>query len=197
MCSFSIIVVSAAVTKFECWPFTSIEDAPFRWFVGLDQTGTRIGNALWRGTPLKPLIERARIQPKRRLVFTDGSSPHIQRAAQILVDEGICTPILLGDPKYIHAEARHSHIKLDGMELEPVINGTHAARLADALWKLRGRKGMTFDRWDDLERFYEHISRFDPEMLVQEYIPGTDEDLAIFGSYLGRGGGRLGRFVPP
>ncbi len=92
---------------------------------------------------MQPLIERARTQPKRRLVFTDGSSPHIQRAAQILVDEGICTPVLLGDPKFIHAEAKHSHIKLDGMELEPVINGTHAAHLAESLWRLRCRKGMT------------------------------------------------------
>jgi malate dehydrogenase (oxaloacetate-decarboxylating)(NADP+) len=92
---------------------------------------------------MQPLIERARTQPKRRLVLTDGSSPHIQRAAQILVDEGICTPVLLGDPKFIQAEAKRSHIKLDGMELEPVINGRHTTHLAEALWKLRCRKGMT------------------------------------------------------
>lgn len=30
-------------------PLTAIEGAPFRWFVGLDEPGTRIGNALWRG----------------------------------------------------------------------------------------------------------------------------------------------------
>jgi predicted ATP-grasp superfamily ATP-dependent carboligase len=53
---------------------------------------------------------------------------------------------------------------------------------------LRGRKVVIFDRWDELEQFYEHIARFDPEMLVQEYIPGTDEDLAIFGSYVAPGG---------
>jgi malate dehydrogenase (oxaloacetate-decarboxylating)(NADP+) len=93
---------------------------------------------------MQPLIERARsTRPKRRLVFTDGSSPLIQRAAQILVDEGICTPILLGDPVHVRREAERSHIKLDGMEFEPVINGVHAQELARSLWQLRARKGMT------------------------------------------------------
>ncbi len=93
---------------------------------------------------MQPLIERARTtQPKRRLVFTDGSNAHIQRAAQILVDEGVCIPVLLGDPERIRSSADKSHIKLDGMELQPVINGVHAQDLAQALFQLRARKGMT------------------------------------------------------
>ncbi|GAA0286803.1 DUF6352 family protein [Rhodovulum strictum] len=36
---------------------TSIEGVDFRWFIGLDEVGTRIGNALWRGeTPETPPI---------------------------------------------------------------------------------------------------------------------------------------------
>jgi malate dehydrogenase (oxaloacetate-decarboxylating)(NADP+) len=93
---------------------------------------------------MQPLIERARAsQPKRRLVFTDGAVPAIQRAAQILLDEGVCTPVLLGDPERIRAQAEKSHITLDGMELEAVINGAHASELAQSLWQLRARKGMT------------------------------------------------------
>ncbi len=93
---------------------------------------------------MQPLIERARTtSPKRRLVFTDGSSPQIQRAAQILVDEGVCTPVLLGEPERIRAQAHKTHIKLDGMEFEAVINGQHAQELAQSLWQLRARKGMT------------------------------------------------------
>jgi malate dehydrogenase (oxaloacetate-decarboxylating)(NADP+) len=93
---------------------------------------------------MQPLIERARTtQPKRRLVFTDGSISHIQRAAQICVDEGICTPVLLGDPAQVKAAAEKNHISLDGMEFEPVSNGVHAKDLAQALWELRARKGMT------------------------------------------------------
>jgi malate dehydrogenase (oxaloacetate-decarboxylating)(NADP+) len=93
---------------------------------------------------MQPLVERARqTRPKRRLVFTDGSNPHIQRAAQILVDEDICTPILLGDLDRIQAQAERSHITLDGMEFEKVIHGPHSQELAHSLWQLRARKGMT------------------------------------------------------
>jgi hypothetical protein len=35
-------------------PLERIEDADWRWFVGLDPEGTRIGNALWRGERLPP-----------------------------------------------------------------------------------------------------------------------------------------------
>jgi malate dehydrogenase (oxaloacetate-decarboxylating)(NADP+) len=93
---------------------------------------------------MQPLIERARTRsPKRRIVFADGSNAQVQRAAQILVDEGVCTPVLLGEPGRIQANAESSHIKLDGMELEPVINGNHTQELARSLWQLRARKGMT------------------------------------------------------
>jgi malate dehydrogenase (oxaloacetate-decarboxylating)(NADP+) len=93
---------------------------------------------------MQPLIERARThEPKRRLVFTDGSNAQVQRAAQILVDEGVCTPVLLGDVDRIRANAESSHIKLDGMEIEPVINGLHMQDLARSLWQMRARKGMT------------------------------------------------------
>jgi hypothetical protein len=33
-------------------PLDQLEDPDWRWFVGLDQEGTRIGNALWRGDTL-------------------------------------------------------------------------------------------------------------------------------------------------
>jgi hypothetical protein len=44
-------------------PLTSVGDAPFHWFVGLDQVGTRIGNALWRGEPpLETMIGLFRLE---------------------------------------------------------------------------------------------------------------------------------------
>jgi D-aspartate ligase len=48
------------------------------------------------------------------------------------------------------------------------------------------RKVVVFDRWDDLRRFYEIIAPIDPEILIQEYIPGGDRNLEIFGSYVSR-----------
>jgi malate dehydrogenase (oxaloacetate-decarboxylating)(NADP+) len=41
------------------------------------------------------VIDRAKHQPKR-IVFAEGSHPKIVRAAKILLEEGICQPVLLG-----------------------------------------------------------------------------------------------------
>lgn len=51
-------------------PVASIEDRDWRWFVGLDSEGTRIGNALWNGdTPGADAAER--IVALMRMTFED------------------------------------------------------------------------------------------------------------------------------
>lgn len=53
-------------------PVASIEDRDWRWFVGLDSEGTRIGNALWNGdTPSADAAER--IVALMRMTFEDSS----------------------------------------------------------------------------------------------------------------------------
>lgn len=51
-------------------PVERIEDADWRWFVGLDAEATAIGNRLWRGEEPDP-TERARICGLFRLEFAD------------------------------------------------------------------------------------------------------------------------------
>lgn len=52
-------------------PVASIEDRDWRWFVGLDSEGTRIGNALWNGeTPGADAAER--IVALMRMTFDDS-----------------------------------------------------------------------------------------------------------------------------
>ncbi|HTM43704.1 MAG TPA: NADP-dependent malic enzyme [Polyangiaceae bacterium] len=91
-----------------------------------------------------PLIQNCKAGSKRqRIVFPDGYSPQILRAARILVDEGICTPILLGSPKRIAEHAKEARVSTKGMEMEEVIGSPRAPDLAEALWQRRQRKGMT------------------------------------------------------
>ena len=49
------------------------------------------------GMLMKPVFERARGRPKR-LVFAEGEEERVLRAAQVLMDEGVCKPILIGRP---------------------------------------------------------------------------------------------------
>jgi hypothetical protein len=51
-------------------PLARMEDRDWRWFVGLDQEGTRIGNALWRGESLRA-EDMDRIVAILRLTFED------------------------------------------------------------------------------------------------------------------------------
>ena len=93
---------------------------------------------------MQPLIQVARSnQGKTRIVFPDGSDEKILRTAQLLVDERICTPILLGREKEIRAQAENLNINLHGMQLEEIETSTHFDMLANELWQLRARKGMT------------------------------------------------------
>jgi hypothetical protein len=51
-------------------PLAKMEDRDWRWFVGLDSEGTRIGNALWRGDSLKA-EDMDRVIALFRLTFAD------------------------------------------------------------------------------------------------------------------------------
>ncbi len=51
-------------------PLDRLEDPDWRWFVGLDAEGTRLGNALWRGEALDAAA-RARLLAAFGLVFED------------------------------------------------------------------------------------------------------------------------------
>jgi malate dehydrogenase (oxaloacetate-decarboxylating)(NADP+) len=90
------------------------------------------------------LIETAkRAKDKPRIVFPDGNSAQVLRAAQQLVDERICRPVILGVPSRVQGVASEARVSLEGMELLDPSEAPERRELAEALWKLRGRKGMT------------------------------------------------------
>jgi len=52
------------------------------------------------------------------------------------------------------------------------------------IWEAVGRrKAVIFTGRDELRAFYDAIGRFEPALCVQEYIPGDDRELVIFGAY--------------
>ncbi|MDP6897300.1 MAG: phosphate acyltransferase, partial [Rhodospirillales bacterium] len=61
----------------------------------------RLGRFVFRsGMLMKPVFERAR-RDRRRLVFAEGEDERILRALQVVVDDGIATPILIGRPDVV------------------------------------------------------------------------------------------------
>jgi malate dehydrogenase (oxaloacetate-decarboxylating)(NADP+) len=92
---------------------------------------------------LTPLIRRARSHAPRRIVFPSGSHPSVLRAAQILRDEQICAPVLLGHEWKIQKRAAENRIDLTGIETIEPTTSEHFEMLAEALWQARQRKGVT------------------------------------------------------
>ncbi len=91
---------------------------------------------------VRPLIRRARSAPVP-IVFPDGTRSKVLRAAQVLVEEGICRPLLVGEPARIEQAAAEARVKLDGIELVPITEGERMEAFTAELWALRQRKGMT------------------------------------------------------
>ncbi|WP_428608878.1 NADP-dependent malic enzyme [Sedimenticola sp.] len=57
------------------------------------------------GLVMKPVFERAIANPQK-VVFAEGEATRVLLAVQVLVDDGICHPILIGRPEVIEEKAR-------------------------------------------------------------------------------------------
>lgn len=104
-----------------------------------DQLEARLGRA--RGM-MRGLATRAQREPKR-VVFPEGEDPKIIRAAQILADDGIAIPILLGRKDRVRATAEELGISLDTIHVEEPGTSKHRERYAQYLWQKRQRKGLS------------------------------------------------------
>jgi len=93
-------------------------------------------------TIMSRIVQRAKNAPKR-IVFPDGDNIKVLRACQIVLDEGIARPILLGSEKKIRQRATELDLDLEGAELlNPADSLKHSAYAHEYL-DLRCRKGVT------------------------------------------------------
>ena len=104
-----------------------------------EQLEARLGRA--RGI-MRGIINRAVRDPKR-IVFPEGEEPKIIRAARQIVDEGMGSPILLGQRATIERNAAEGHISLRDIMIEDPGTSDKRDKYADYLWKRRQRKGLS------------------------------------------------------
>ena len=99
------------------------------------------------GFIMKPLFEKAKAAPKR-VIYADGEDERVLRAAQVVLEEGIATPILIGRPSVIEARCKRF-----GLNLKPgvdfaIVNPEDDPRYRDyvaTLMEAAGRKGIRPD----------------------------------------------------
>jgi malate dehydrogenase (oxaloacetate-decarboxylating)(NADP+) len=94
---------------------------------------------------MRIMIQKAQRQPKR-IVFTEGEESKILRACQILLDEKIAAPILLGDEEAIRARAAELHLHLEGAQFVNPSTFPRIEEYIEEFYCLRQRKGVTTDR---------------------------------------------------
>jgi len=93
---------------------------------------------------MRSLANKAKSNPKR-VVFTEADTYKILKAAQVVRDEGIAKPILLGKKEKIHAISEEYNIDLSEMLIIDPYLEEEARRneFGDSLWRKRQRRGLT------------------------------------------------------
>ena len=122
---------------------------------------------------MRILIHKAKQHPQR-VVFAEGEEDKIIRAAQILVEEKIGTPVLLGNEEKIRARMAELRINPDGrIRLIDPAKSEHLAAYTEEFYRLRQRKGVT---WREAET---HI--LDPVTFGSMLLRSGDADAMIAG----------------
>ena len=91
---------------------------------------------------MRYIINKAKTDPKR-VAFPEGDNEKMLRAAQILVDEGIAKPILIGNSIKIRDKIEELGLNLDDVEVVDTENSKYTEPYAQELYRLRHRKGIT------------------------------------------------------
>ncbi len=110
-----------------------------------DAYRTELENRLGKDNKLmRSLADKAKSNPKR-IVFSEADNYKILKAAQVVRDEGIAKPILLGDKERINAIAADNFMDLsDMLIIDPLLeNEEKRNEFGDLLWHKRERRGLT------------------------------------------------------
>jgi malate dehydrogenase (oxaloacetate-decarboxylating)(NADP+) len=98
------------------------------------------------GLVMKPVFSSAKTAAAKRVIYADGEDERVLRAAQVVLEEGLAHPILIGRPHVIEVR-----LKRYGLRIRPEIDFTlinpeddpRYRDYVDLLIELAGRRGVT------------------------------------------------------
>jgi malate dehydrogenase (oxaloacetate-decarboxylating)(NADP+) len=99
------------------------------------------------GFIMRNIFAEAKKQP-RRVIYADGEDERVLRAAQVLIEEGLARPILVGRPAVIEARLKRYGLSIQLERDVQNINPEDDPRYRDyvaSLVEVAGRKGVTPD----------------------------------------------------
>lgn len=133
------------------------------------------------GTFMKPIFQIAKKTPaeRKRIVFAEGEEERVLRAVQVVVDEKLACPILVGRPQILEQRIEKFGLRLKaGVDFQ-VINPEMDSRYRDywqTYWDITRRKGVT-EQYARLEMRRRHT------LIGSMMIHKGDADGMICGTY--------------
>jgi malate dehydrogenase (oxaloacetate-decarboxylating)(NADP+) len=98
------------------------------------------------GTAMKPIFALAKGAVHKRVAFAEGEEERVLRAVQVVVDENVARPVLIGRPDVIQQRCERFGLRLQQDRDYDVVNTDHDERYKD-FWqtyhRLGERKGIT------------------------------------------------------
>ncbi|MBX3635670.1 MAG: NADP-dependent malic enzyme [Rubrivivax sp.] len=98
------------------------------------------------GTTMKPIFQLAKRAAARRVAYAEGEEERVLRAVQVVVDEGLARPTLIGRPAVIAARVEKFGLRLQQGRDYDVVNVEQDHRYRD-FWmtyhRMTERKGVT------------------------------------------------------
>jgi malate dehydrogenase (oxaloacetate-decarboxylating)(NADP+) len=91
---------------------------------------------------MRVFINKAKKAPKR-IVYPEGENESILKACEIILDEGMAIPILIGRPRIIQEKIENLRMNIqNAVEIINPKSSKHLEQYAEKLYELRKRKGM-------------------------------------------------------
>jgi len=97
------------------------------------------------GLLMKPVFTAAKKAPKR-IVYAEGEDERVLRATQVVVDEGLARPILVGRPAILEQRIERLGLRLKPGQDITIVNPEHDPRYRDywsEYYRLTQRKGVS------------------------------------------------------
>ena len=98
------------------------------------------------GMIMQPVFQAAKAAAAKRVVYAEGEDERVLRAAQLAIDEGLATPILIGRPAVIEARIAKAGLRIKlGKDVDCVNpeSDTRFRQYWEAYHRLMGRRGVT------------------------------------------------------
>ncbi len=98
------------------------------------------------GTTMKPIFNLAKRALRKRIAFAEGEEERVLRAVQVIVDEGLARPTLIGRPEVIATRVQKFGLRLVAGQDYDLVNTENDHRYRD-YWQtyhqMTSRKGVT------------------------------------------------------